>query len=347
MNVMPLTIGSYGLVTGVGLDAPSSCAAIRGAIDNFQETRFVDSGGEWILASEVPLEQPWRGKTKLIKMLALAINECLAGEAKVKPETTPLLLCLSESERAGRVIDDDNQFFQELNEELGLDFHDKSRVISQGHVGFTTALLRARSLIQEGIAAQVLIAGVDGFLVGPTLAYYEEQDRLLTSQNSNGFIPGEAAGAVLVQAPGKSSSSQLLCLGIGYGNEQSTVYAEDIPLRGDGMAQAIRSALSEAGCDMGATDFRIVDVSGEQYAFKEAALALLRVLRQRKVFYDIWHPAECVGEVGAAIGPIILGVLLAAMHKGYSPGNNVLAHFANDEGKRAAMVLTYQAVGGN
>ena len=58
MNVMPLTIGSYGLVTGVGLDAPSSCAAIRGAIDNFQETRFVDSGGEWILASEVPLEQP-------------------------------------------------------------------------------------------------------------------------------------------------------------------------------------------------------------------------------------------------------------------------------------------------
>ncbi len=347
MNVMPLAIGSYGLVTGVGLDAPSSCAAIRCAIDNFQETRFMDSGGEWILASEVMLEQPWRGKTKLIKMLASAVKECLAGESKVTPEATPMLLCLAEPDRAGRMIDDDNQFFHELCAELELEFHSKSRVIPQGHVSFATALLRARSLIQEGVAAQVLIAGVDGLLVGPTLAHYEEQERLLTSQNSNGFIPGEAAGAVLVQAPGKSANSQLLCLGIGYGNEQSTVHAEDIPLRGDGMAQAIRSALSEAGCDMGATDFRITDISGEQYAFKEAALALLRVLRQRKVFYDIWHPADCVGEVGAAIGPIILGVLLAAMHKGYSPGNNVLAHFANDEGKRAAMVLSYQAVGGS
>lgn len=347
MNVMPLAIGSYGLVTGVGLDAPSSCAAIRCAIDNFQETRFMDSSGEWILASEVTLEQPWRGKTKLIKMAAMAVKECLAGEAWVKPEATPLILCLPEPERVGRVIDGDNQFFHELCVELEREFHAKSRVISQGHVGFATALLRARNLIQEGVAQQVLIAGVDGFLVGPTLAHYEEQERLLTSQNSNGFIAGEAAGAVLVQAPGKSSNSQLLCLGIGYGNEQSTVYAEDIPLRGDGMAQAIRSALSEAGWDMGATDFRITDISGEQYAFKEAALALLRVLRQRKVFYDIWHPADCVGEVGAAIGPIVLGVLLAAMHKGYSSGNNVLAHFANDEGKRAAMVLKYQAAGGN
>ena len=104
MNVMPLAIGSYGLVTGVGLDAPSSCAAIRCAIDNFQETRFMDSGGEWILASEVMLEKPWRGKTKLIKMLARAINECLSEEAKVKPEATPLLLCLAEPDRAGRMI---------------------------------------------------------------------------------------------------------------------------------------------------------------------------------------------------------------------------------------------------
>ncbi len=347
MNVMPLAIGSYGLVTGVGLDAPSSCAAIRCAIDKFQETRFMDSGGEWILASEVMLEQPWRGKTKLIKMLVSAVKECLARDARVKPEATPLLLCLAEPDRAGRVIDDDNQFFHELCTELGFEFHAKSRVIPQGHVGFATALLRARSLIQEGIAAQVLIAGVDGFLVGSTLAHYEEHERLLTSQNSNGFIPGEAAGAVLVQAPVNSSNSQLLCLGIGYGNEQSTVYSEDTPLRGDGMAQAIRSALSEAGCDMGATDFRITDISGEQYAFKEAALALLRVLRQRKEFYDLWHPADCVGEVGAAIGPVILSVLLAAMNKGYSPGNNVLAHFANDEGKRAAMVLSYQTVGGS
>ncbi len=50
----------------------------------------------------------------------------------------------------------------------------------------------------ESAAAFVLVAGVDSFVSGPTLAAYEARERLLTSQNSNGFIPGEGAAAVLV-----------------------------------------------------------------------------------------------------------------------------------------------------
>lgn len=55
-----LSIVASGMVSAVGLSAPASCAAIRCALDNFQETRFIDQGGEWLLAASVPLEQPWR-----------------------------------------------------------------------------------------------------------------------------------------------------------------------------------------------------------------------------------------------------------------------------------------------
>lgn len=91
--------------------------------------------------------------------------------------------------------------------------------------------------------------------------------------------------------------------------------------------------------------YRITDISGEQYGFKEASLALTRILRDRKEEFDIWHPADCIGEVGAAIGPVVLAVLHAAMQKGYSPGKSALAHLANDQGKRAAMTVTYQQIG--
>src|SRR6185437_3269395 len=107
--------------------------------------------------------------------------------------STPLLLCLSENERKGRVIDDDNQFFLDLQGELGVEFHEKSRVIAQGHVSIAVALKRARLLIQESKINRVLIAATDSMLVGPTLSDYEANERLLTSNNSNGFIPGEAA----------------------------------------------------------------------------------------------------------------------------------------------------------
>ncbi|MFS7138050.1 hypothetical protein ABMZ66_23510, partial [Pseudomonas aeruginosa] len=56
-----LSIVASGMVSAVGLSAPASCAAIRCALDNFQETRFIDQGGEWLLAASVPLEQPWGG----------------------------------------------------------------------------------------------------------------------------------------------------------------------------------------------------------------------------------------------------------------------------------------------
>lgn len=100
----PLAILDVGMVTGVGLSAPASCAAIRGAIDNFQETRFTDRGGEWILGCEVPLERPWRGRTRQVKMLAAALRECLdLLPDGIEAEDIPLILNLAERDRPGRL----------------------------------------------------------------------------------------------------------------------------------------------------------------------------------------------------------------------------------------------------
>ena len=70
MSASPVSILGCGMMTGVGLTAEASCAAIRCAIDNFRETRFIARGGEWIMGSEVPLDEPWRGIPKLARLLA-------------------------------------------------------------------------------------------------------------------------------------------------------------------------------------------------------------------------------------------------------------------------------------
>jgi 3-oxoacyl-[acyl-carrier-protein] synthase-1 len=341
MMGFPLAITGTGMVTGVGLNAPATCAAIRCAIDNFQETRFMDKGGEWIMGCEVPLEQPWRGKTKLIKMAAVAIHECLAGNTRIVPKETPLLLCLSEHERKGRVIEDDNRFFLDLQEELGLEFHEKSRVIARGHVAVAVALKHARQLLQEANIKHVLIAATDSLLVAPTLAHYEAHERLLTSQNSNGFIPGEAGAALVIEPVNTRPEGQLICRGLGFGIEKAHIDSEE-PLRADGLTSAIKESLNDAGCEMGDLDFRITDLSGDQYYFKEASLVLLRLLRSRKNVFDIWHPADCVGEVGSAMGLVMVGILKMACEKNYSKGHRILAHLGNDDGKRSSMVMVWQ-----
>ncbi len=296
----------------------------------------MDKGGEWIIGSQVPLEQPWRGLSKLVHMVVPAIRECMANVGSVRADMIPLLLCVAEKERPGRLEGLDDRLFADVQVELGTRFHPRSAVIPRGRVAGALAMLEAQRLIHEGRVPFCIIAGVDTLLVAATLAAYETRSRLLTSENSNGFIPGEAGAAVLVGPPLEGG---LLCAGIGTGQEKATVESEE-PLRADGMFQAFRSALQNAGKTMADVDYRITDLNGEQYFFKEAALAVARTLRVTKEKFEIWHPADCIGEVGAAAGPSVFAVGLAATRKSYGPGPSPLCHFSGEGGERIATMLT-------
>ncbi len=338
MSSQPIAILASGMVTSVGLTAASTCAAIRCAISNFTETRFMDKGGEWIMGAQVPLEEPWRGRTKLVKMVVPAIQECLASLDGISPAKVPLFLCVAEPERPGRLEGLDHTLLMEVQVELGVQFHPESQVIAEGKVSGATALALARQWLYSRRSDYCVIAGVDSYLVVGTLAAYEEQTRLLTSQDHDGFIPGEAGAAIVVSVPAMAKGVTIQCLGIGQGREQATVLSEE-PLKADGLVAAIKGALADAGCGMGDLDFRITDLSGEQYGFKESSLAVSRILRVLKDRFDIWHPSDCVGEIGAAIMPVMLGVLLAATRKNYSLGSMALCHGTKDSGERVALVV--------
>lgn len=336
MNKSRIAIRRTGLVTAVGLTSEQSCAAFRAKVTNPTETRYIDSAGEWIVAHQVPLEQPWRGLVRLVKMAAMAIRQVLQDVSEVQIERLPLLLCVAEVERPGRTAGLE-RLLPLIQAEIGSRFAENSAVIAQGRVAVAVAIERARSLISEGRTDQVLVAATDSLLSWPTLGHFERLSRLLTSHNSNGFMPGEASGALLLGAP-TGGRAEVICAGIGFGLEKATVDGE-APLRADGLTQAFRSMLADAGCQMHDIDFRITDISGEQYYFKEAALALSRTLRSRKSEFDIWHPAECTGEVGAVSGATMISAAVAAWKNQYAEGRRAVAHMANDAGQRAALLL--------
>jgi 3-oxoacyl-[acyl-carrier-protein] synthase-1 len=311
---------------------------MRAKLSNPTETRFLNSVGEWMIANSVSLDDEWRGKTKLKKMAAIAILECLRDVPRGEWQRIPLLLCIAEQERIGRIERIDNELIPEIELEIGVSFSQKSIAIPRGRVGICTALLQAREMINQGGVTQVLVAATDSLLNWATLSSLQQAGRLITTKNSNGLIPGEGAAALLIE-PGQRGT-HLICEGLGFGNEAACISSEK-PLRGVGLAHAIRSALVEAEWHMHEVDYRIGDMSGEQYYFKEAALALSRTLRRRKPEFDIWQPSECVGETGAVVGLTSVILADAAIRKGYAPGSRVLCHFSNDSGQRAAAVFRF------
>ena len=107
----------------------------------------MDKGGEWIIGSMVPLEQPWRGKTKLLQFAVSVIQECLAEVKQISTESIAMLLCVAEKERPGRLQDLDDEFLGEIQQALGLKFHKESKVFSMGRVSGVYAINLARQLL--------------------------------------------------------------------------------------------------------------------------------------------------------------------------------------------------------
>jgi 3-oxoacyl-[acyl-carrier-protein] synthase-1 len=335
-----IDIVSIGMVTAVGLDASSTCAAMRAGIDGFRETGFVGSGADQIIGAAVPLPRNWIGEKRMAHLAAGAISEAFAGVPEARGNTA-LILCVAEEERTGRPVKDASTLIRRIADIIEVAAHTRSRVVAHGRPSGHVALDHARRLIASGEAPYVMIAGVDSYLTRPAISHYLRGGRLLTPGNPNGFIPGEAAAAVLCT---KANSGGMRLFGLGLAREKASIYnKDDLPLRGDGMTSAYRAALGETGIDMSQLGYRISDLIGEQYWFKQTALASLRLVRKRSDFLDLWSPAEALGNIGAAVVPLMLGMALTAAKKGYAAGNSVLIEASNDAGACAAAVLAARA----
>lgn len=339
-GAVAVAVSGVGLVTSLGLDAASTCAALRASVTNPSLTRFRGRDGQRINAHQVELDAPWVGVSKLVQMALLAADECLGDSADASREAgqaLPVLLCTAEQQRPGRLEDLDDALFDGLRSGLGVQVDaQRSAIFALGRVAALAALAQARRLVVAQGCARVLIVAADGLLSWPALKHYVDLDRVLREDNSNGFMPGEGAGALLITAPREGDA--LHCTGIGAGMEPAPVLS-GTPLRGDGLCAAIAQAMREARLLADDVDFIVADLSGEQYFFKEAALARSRALRGHVRTLALWHPAEGIGEAGALAGIAAIAAAWSAMRKGYACGPRVLVHGSGDAAHRFAAVL--------
>lgn len=334
----PLHIRAAGMVTAVGLDCASATAAMRARLDGFRETRFIGAGGEWLIGAPVPLPRNWLGEKRLAHLAAGAIVDAFGQAPEAQGQFT-LILCLPEKTRPGRPIRDDAAFARQVLDCAGLPPTIKTQVVAHGRPAGFVALDHARRLQATGRATDVLILGVDSYLTAPAMAHYAGQNRLLVPGSANGFIPGEAAAAVLC-----SVSGGLRLTGLGLSRERAFIYNRleqdglDMPLHAEGMTAAYRMAFAQSGRRHSDIGIKIGDLIGESFWFKQTALAMLRTQREASDVQPIWPIAASLGNIGAAVVPLMLGWALEARRKGYGGAKPILIEASSDDGACAAAV---------
>jgi 3-oxoacyl-[acyl-carrier-protein] synthase-1 len=338
MSVALVFVRAVGMACPVGLTARTACAAFRAGLNRFSETEYLDNGGEPVVGSFLErLDGSMSRMQRCFELLWYALRDvCQSGEIGTGAlAELPMLVIMPTVNVEGTNLRDTVTAW--LSAKLGVRLNPGLVEVGQGgSVASVRAIEVARQWLSERPGKQILVVAVDSYIEARALVQLARARRLLSSQCRDGVIPGEAAACVLLGPAVPESAGSIA--GIGFGTEPSRL-DNDVPLRGDGIAQAARRALAEAGLEMHDLDFRLSDAAGEAIDFKEQVLVVSKLLRRNKDRFSLVLPATSLGFTGAAAPLCALALAASTWQQGAAPGPRAITFATEADGNRAALVI--------
>lgn len=347
-----VAICGVGMMTPIGLSAAETAAAVRARTARFAESPLRDRMFEPITLAEVPADAlppivPALARTprlttrerRLLQLATRPLAECIGS---FPAHSSPLGLCLALPEVATTKKIDGRTFLEDLAVQCGNRFDPRGSDASHvGRAGGFVAIGQAARAIQSGIAELFVAGGIDSYRDPYVLGTLDREQRMKSSLNWDGFIPGEGAGFLLLASDAAATRHRLPVFGrvtpLAMGFEPGHLYSAD-PYKGDGLAATFQQLVASAVVDAPIAEV-YSSMTGESHWAKEWGVAMMRTKAAFQEGFGMHHPADCFGETGAAIGPLMVGLAALGIKERYR-GTPALAYGSSDRGNRAALVIT-------
>ena len=317
-----------GTLTSVGRGARQTCTSVRARVSRFAESSLCDARSEPFVVAEVPDEalpeldaavENMPGLTdrqrRLLRLAAPALQQVLERvDRPGSTSKTPLFLATPEV-HPGLPEPVSSEFLEHLEIQLaacGVSF-DRARsvVVSTGRAGGLITVAKAVEFLESGGGDYAVAGGVDSFLDPALLSALDTEERIQSPAVMDGFIPGEGAGMLLLARAGAPPVEHLepiaRLMGVQSATEPGHRYSGS-PYRGDGLASAFGDLLTNP--EVLRTPVRTIfaGLNGENFGAKEFGVASLRSRRELRPDAVVEHPVDCFGDIGAALGPVMLGL---------------------------------------
>lgn len=336
-----------GATTPVGRNVWASAAAARAGICGFSEHPFmVDTAGEPMCVARAP----WIGidvelADRFCELLVPAIDESLLPLIEQPPMPSARIgLCLSLPPlRPGQPDMLAMQVLKTVKSRYSK-FISHAKTFPVGHAGGYLALDAAiKWILQDSIDA-CIVAGVDSYLCPETLEWLEQCEQLHGAgplNNAWGFIPGEAAGAILITTRTNAKSLKLDSLGeivsVGIGRETKLIKTDNVCI-GKGLSSAFLAALKVFPAGQQIHNI-FCDLNGETYRADEYGFTALRSKEWFLDTSDFVAPADCWGDIGAASALLHIAQSIICHRKRYGKGSLSMTWASSESGQRGAAVI--------
>jgi 3-oxoacyl-[acyl-carrier-protein] synthase I len=342
-------VAGIGMVTPLGSTLKETAIAVKAGIsayatgdiydEQMQAVRFsfIDEAAYLGMDVEIDEGNYYSGQhDHVIKMSMAALPEALVDYNGTG--TLPLILACAEPETLVKEEAYTEALIRNLLNREELPFKaDRLRALYTGRAAGIDALDMAIKYLQDVKVPYVLVGAVDSFYDSPRLPEMIAEERLLSSANSDGFAPGEAASFFLltkdINRAWKNNGCVFQLHIPGVARELGHLYSEE-PCLGDGLDKAVKQAMS--GYTGKPLKNLYSSMNGERYWSKELGTIMIRNRQYFDENTQVQHPLDCLGDMGSACGLVLAGIAIEDLAN--SPKESVAFVYASsDKESRAAL----------
>ena len=215
----------------------------------------------------------------------------------------------------------------------------RSVIVPKGRASALLALERALEALQTDPSAAVVVGGVDTYLDLRLLASLDAEQRILGPRVMDGFIPGEGAAFYQLseEAASKNGKSDgVVVHGAASSTDPGHRYGSE-PARGEGLAAAL-DALRQRSPSAGPIATTFSGFNGESFDAKLWGVARLRHDDYFSKQMLIDHPADKLGDGGAASGAILVSLAAKSLVTGTRSGPALIWAASDRESRGCAVV---------
>jgi len=367
-----VVITGIGLVTSLGLDVTTSCAAARAGIVraaplDFYPVRSPDDGSvSGVTAHAVSgVTEGFEGEARLVRLAAAALADLQrqSPEAPWKRGRNGFYVSIPDPDRGRIGRDSPTELEKRKNENRTSDEARARRLLGSaarlggwrqsieirktattGSTGVAEATHAAVHDLVEDKIDLAIVAGIESYLDENTLGWLESMERLKSPETPSGLQPGEAAGLFVLETRRSAEirRAQIFCsiVAVDLAQEMKPLSSGENST-GKGLAVVLESA-SKIGEWTAATPAWVIsDHNGESYRGLEWGNALFRLASRvgGSQPMEVWYPAASFGELGSAFGVAAGSLALRAFARRYAPSNTAALISSSDLTARAVMVL--------
>lgn len=346
MSQIAYVLSSF-MINSLGEDTASVNAGLKANISGVIETQFISKSGSPLKMAMLddqtlpPLNPILKTyslpsiQTRLLRLASIPLNS-IKQSVFYRPNI-PIVCVLPEL-----IVHLRQQWLgdplEQLNAQTSFNFNKERSLFAEvGRAGGIHAIKHAINLVNNG-EDLVIILGVDTYCDEILLKKLDAENRLLVADNGDGFIPAEGACALLLGSEKLASRISNKKIGLhlpGLAREPAHRYGEGNNT-GLGLTQSFKAALEYATKPVTSVWTSYLH---DHFSGRELGAALTRISPYLDEDVQINHPADMLGDLGAAAGPSIIGVLSHRLLGSKAKDEEHLISCSSDQEYRASVLI--------